>query len=716
MWKYLKKYWFYCLLAPLFMMGELTMDLLQPDMMATIVDDGVLASNMQVILTEGVRMVLLVVFGGTCGVLCGVFANIAAQEFGNDVRKALFSRIMDFSFEQTDRFTTGSLVTRITNDVTQVEQMVMMSVRSLVRCVLMFVGGIYMLYRQSPRFALVAACGLPFVAVIVVVTLKKVSPLYTIIQQKLDRVNSCMQENIAGARVVKAYVKEDYELEHFSGANDSLCDTNLQAQTVLAFMNPAVNIILNLCVVGVLYVGGYTVQQDGGITPGQTMAAITYLSLILMRIVFFANIFQTFTRASASWRRIREVLDTPVVQTQAEMQVEGGSDGMQTHAGGASDGEPAHADELSDGRLTQADGNFDDVQTQAENISAESAAAGKPAAGTARVQMPAARQSGEIEFRDVSFAFPDAPENLVLDHISFRAKKGETVAVIGSTGSGKTSLVQLIPRFYDATEGEVLVDGQDVRTYSMQTLRDKIGIVQQKTELFSRSIRENILWGSEDRYEEITAAPAAERAENSSTGRGYSESNTESGEEQKAVSAGAGENRAVRQAAEAGKISEPTHHAARKMPEAENNLNNRPDPVSHAARIAQAEEFILRTPDGYETQVTEGGHSLSGGQKQRISIARAVIKNPEILIFDDSGSALDLKTEAALYEALNREFADTTRIIVAQRIFSVKDADRILVLDNGRICASGTHEELMQSSDVYREICRSQLKKGEIGA
>ncbi|MCD7882352.1 MAG: ABC transporter ATP-binding protein/permease [Lachnospiraceae bacterium] len=709
MWKYLKKYWFYCLLAPLFMMGELTMDLLQPDMMATIVDDGVLASNMEVILTEGVRMVLLVVFGGTCGVLCGVFANIAAQEFGNDVRKALFSRIMDFSFEQTDHFTTGSLVTRITNDVTQVEQMVMMSVRSLVRCVFMFVGGIYMLYRQSPRFALVAACGLPFVTVIVVVTLKKVSPLYTIIQQKLDRVNSCMQENIAGARVVKAYVKEDYELEHFSGANDSLCDTNLQAQTILAFMNPAVNIILNLCVVGVLYVGGYTVQQDGGITPGQTMAALTYLSLILMRIVFFANIFQTFTRASASWRRIREVLDTPVVQRQAEMQAEGGSDGMQTHAGGASDGEPAHAEKLSDGRFTHAGGNFDDVHIQAESIAAECAAA-----GTARVQMPAACQSGEIEFRDVSFAFPDAPENLVLDHISFRAKQGETIAVIGSTGSGKTSLVQLIPRFYDATEGKVLVDGQDVRTYSMQTLRDKIGIVQQKTELFSRSIRENILWGSEDRYEEITASAAADRTDHSP--KGCSVPDTESGEGQKAVNAGAGENRAVCQAAEAGKISEPTHHAARKMPKVENNPDNQPDPVSHAARIAQAEEFILRTPDGYETQVTEGGHSLSGGQKQRISIARAVIKNPEILIFDDSGSALDLKTEAALYEALNREFADTTRIIVAQRIFSVRDADRILVLDNGRICASGTHEELLQSSDVYREICRSQLKKGEIGA
>ncbi len=567
--KYLKKYWIYCLLAPLFMLGELTMDLLQPDMMATIVDEGVLGGNLQVILQEGLRMMLLVLFGGTSGVLCGVFATFAALRFGNDIRKDLFARVMDFSFEQTDRFTTGSLITRITNDVTQMEQLVMMLVRSLVRCSVMFVGGIIMLYRQSPRFALVAACGLPFITVFVVFFLKKVSPLYTVIQKKLDRLNSIMQENIAGARVVKAYVKEDYELKHFSQANDELCDVNLRAQTILAFMNPCVNIVLNLCVVGVLYVGGYTVSQNGGITPGQTMAAITYLSLILMRIVFMANIFQTFTRASASWKRIKEVLETENVQQAGE---------------------------------------------------------GKQEAG----------RKGEIEFRHVSFAFPDTPDLPVLKDISFRVNPGETVAIIGSTGSGKTSLVQLIPRFYDVTQGEVLVDGVNVWDYPMQALRDKIGIVQQKTELFSRSIEENIRWGKEEAKE---------------------------------------------------------------------------SEVSRAARIAQAEDFILRMPEGYEAQVAEGGHSLSGGQKQRISIARAVIRDPEILIFDDSGSALDLKTEAALYDALNREFAETTKIVVAQRIASVRQADRILVLDNGEIRDSGTHEELLEHSAVYQEIYRSQMKR-----
>ena len=465
---YLKKYWLNCLLAPLFMLGEIAMDMWQPDMMATIVDAGVLGGNMTIIWSVGVRMLLLVAFGGTCGVLCGVFANVAAQRFGNDVRKDLFARIMTFSFQQTDRFTTGSLVTRITNDVTQVEQMVMMSMRSVVRCTVMFFGGIYMLYRQSPRFALVAACGLPVIAIFLVFFLRRVSPLFTVIQHRLDQINCIVQENIAGARVVKAYVKEADALKTFSKANDSLCQINLRAQTSLAFLNPCVNVVLNLCTVGVLYVGGITVQAGSAITPGQVMAAITYLSLILMRIIFMANIFQTFTRASASWKRIREVLDTQPAQ------------------------EPG-------------------------------------------ATLPAPGRKGEIEFSHVSFAYPGAPESPVLRDLSFRVEPGQTVAIIGSTGSGKSSLVHLIPRFYDATEGRVLVDGVDVRDYPMEALRDRVALVQQKAELFSRSIGENIAWGSE-------------------------------GIEK--------------------------------------------DQIRRAAQIAQAEDFILRTPDGYDTQVTESGHSL----------------------------------------------------------------------------------------------------------
>ena len=566
---YLKKYWVYCLLAPLFMLGEIAMDMWQPTMMATIVDDGVLDGNLEIIWHVGIRMLFLVAFGGTSGVLCGIFANIAAQRFGNDVRKDLFARIMGFSFQQTDQFTTGSLVTRITNDVTQVEQMVRMSVRSVVRCSVMFVGGIYMLYRQSPRFALVAACGLPVIATFVIFFLRRVSPLFMVIQKKLDRINCIVQENIAGARVVKAYVKEDQALSVFSGANDELCDVSLRAQTTLAFLNPCVNIVLNLCTVGVLYVGGFTIRTGGDMTPGRVMASITYLSLILMRIIFMANIFQTFTRASASWNRIREVLHT----------------------------EPAQR------------------------------------SGTAE---PDGSLRGEIQFCHVTFAYPDTPDSPVLQDVSFRVRPGQTVAIIGATGSGKTSLVHLIPRFYDVTDGAVLVDGIDVRDYPLDVLREKVGIVQQKAELFSRSIGENIAWG----------------------------------------------------------LAEATQ-----------------EDVRHAAQIAQAAQFIPNTPNGYDTQVTESGHSLSGGQKQRVTIARAVLKRPEILILDDAASALDLKTEADLCAALDRELAGTTRLIVAQRVASVRTADQILVLDDGRVTACGTHEQLLTSSPIYSEICRSQLRE-----
>ena len=547
------------------------MDLLQPDMMADIVDNGVLKSDIRLIITVGVKMILTVMLGGMCGVLCGVFANIAAQGFGNDLRKDLFAKIMNLSFQQTDKISTGSLVTRLTNDVTQVQNMVMMAVRGFVRNSVMFVGGIFMLYRQSPKFALVAACGLPFVVVFVVFFLRKASPLFAIVQKKLDGINNVMQETVAGARVVKAYVREEYELGRFDEANDALCKENLRVQTLLAYMSPCMNIVLNVCVVAVILVGGYTAKAGGTITPGNTMAAITYLAQILHGITFMANIFQTFSRAKASADRINEVLKCPEIIT----------DGM-----------------------------------------GESEPEGK----------------GIIEFKNVSFAYPESDGQYVLEDVSFKVNQGETLAIIGATGSGKSSLVHLIPRFYDATEGEVLVDGINVRDYELTVLRDKIAIVLQKAELYSRSIAENISWSkSEATCEEI----------------------------------------------------------------------------KRAAQIAQADDFICNTTYGYYTPVTEGGHSLSGGQKQRISISRAILKEHEILIFDDSTSALDLKTEAALYKALGEDCPDVTKIIIAQRIASVKGADRIAVLDNGRISAIGTHDELMKTSEIYKDIYRSQLKEGE---
>ena len=574
--KYLKKYWFFALLAPIFMIGEVSMDLLQPELMSRIIDDGVLGlnnggvGNLNTVITIGLKMIGFVALGGICGVMSGVFANLCAQQFGNDVRKAVFKRIMEFSFEQTDKFSTGSLITRVTNDITQLQNFVMQCLRGFVRTSMLFIGGIACMVSLNMEFGIIIACALPFVAVCVVYFIAKANPKFTVLQKKLDKVNNVMQENVSGARVVKAYVKEDYETERFEKANNELVSTQLDVLLLLSYMTPIMNIILNLSVVAVIKVGGIQVSA-GSATPGNVMAAITYCSQVLNAVMRMTMIFQTASRGIASKKRVMEIINC-------------------------------------------------DPAIKSGTYNKETAVKGK------------------VEFKNVSFAYPGMDNENVIENFNLVINPGETIGILGATGCGKSSLVNLIPRFYDVTKGEVLIDDVNVKDYDLQVLRDKVSIALQKPEIFSTTIAENIAWG---------------------------DSSADS------------------------------------------------EKIRQAADIAQATEFIDNRPDGMDTQVSQGGHSLSGGQKQRVAISRAVLKNSEILIFDDATSALDLKTEADLYSELSVKKYDVTRIIIAQRIASVKNADRIVVMDNGRLADVGSHSELIKTSEIYKDIYESQLKGNE---
>ena len=571
MWRYIRRYLPFAILAGLFMVGEVTMDLIQPGIMSQIVDDGVLGlsnngvSNLSLIWTLGLQMIGLVLFGGLCGSLNNVFVHLSGQNIGNDIRKDCFRRIMTFSFPQLDRFGTGSLVTRVTNDITQVQNFVSQFVRGMIRTTLLTFGSMYCMFRLSTHFGLIVLCAFPFLVGTLAVCLSKANPMFSRLQSQLDTINGIMQEDVSGIRIIKACVREVYEKVRFGKANDELIKTQLKTLVIFAFMNPVVNAIMYIVVAVILLVGSYEAGNSGA-TPGNIMAAITYTTQLLNGILMLVMLFQNISRGSASWKRVKEVLNS----------------------------EP----ELVDGVFN----------------------------GSTDLQ-------GEIEFRDVSFAYPGAESNM-LSHINLTIHKGETVAIMGATGCGKSTLVNLIPRFYDVTDGSILVDGVDVREYRQEALREKVAITLQKSELFSASIRENIEWG---------------------------------------------------------------------LPGAEDEA------VRAAARTAQADGFIASASDGYDTEVAERGMSLSGGQKQRISIARAILKPAEIIIFDDSTSALDLKTEADLYQALKSSHAGSTKIIVAQRIASVRRADRIVVLESGSISACGTHEELLKSCPIYQEIYHSQI-------
>lgn len=565
--KYLKPYALFAVLTPLSMVGEVLGDLLQPKLMSKIVDDGVLGQDMNLIIRTGLLMLLVLIGGGACGIAASAFGGIASQSFSRDLRVDVFKRVMGLSFEQTDKFTTGSLVTRLTADITAIQQMVDFMLRMLVRDSLLFFGGIIMMLTLNVRFGIIILCALPVEIIMMIVILKKANPYYSIVAKRLDSVNSVVQENVTGARVVKAYVREDTEEKRFDDANISLMESNLRVQTLMAILQPLLMIILNLSVIAVILIGGWQVQAQA-MKVGEVMAAITYLTQVLHGVMMMSMMFQTLAKASASANRLREVLETdPVIKS---------------------------------GSVSLAD-----------------------------------KTGGTVSFKNVSFSYPETKGRPVISELTLDIKSGESVAILGATGSGKSSLVNLIPRFYDCTAGEVLVDGVNVKDCKLDELRKKVGIVLQKSELFSGTVEDNIKWGDKNA----------------------------------------------------------TH-----------------EEVISAAQAAQADEFIQKIPAGYEGIIAEKGASLSGGQKQRLSISRAVLKKPEILILDDSTSALDLGTEAKLRAEIDLKMNGTTLIIIAQRIQSVKSCDRIAVLDHGKLCACDTHENLLKTCEVYQDIYASQVK------
>lgn len=595
--KYLKPYALFAIVSPLLMMGEVFADLCLPRLMTVIVDCGIVAggdvsestlgstvmkilygegtySSMQVIVTFGILMLCVVLVGGFFGVFCAYTAARASQGVGHDVRCDAYKRVMSLSIEQTDKFTTGSLVTRMTNDISMIVEFVEMLLRMIVRAPMFFIGGSIMLITLDLSFGAVMLCALPVMVIMLICVLGRAVPLYGTIQKKLDKVNAVVQENVTGARVIKAYVREDYESKRFKVANEDLRNTNYRVQKMLAVMHPVLTVVMNAAIISIIYIGGWQIDNvaGSGMSAGTIMAAVTYVTQVLMSIMMASHMFQSISRALASVKRVNELLDTEPVIKSGEL-------------GGNVDSDIA------------------------------------------------------VSFKKVSFRYPSATGRPVLHNIDLDIKKGERFAIIGATGSGKTSLVNLIPRFYDVTEGEVLVDGVSVKDYDLKKLRQKISFVMQKSELFSGTIAENVRVGKADATDEEIRA---------------------------------------------------------------------------AIESAQAKDFVESFNDEYNTFIAEKGASLSGGQKQRMSISRALVRKPEILILDDATSALDLATESRVRAALESDLGDTTVIMIAQRIASVRHADRIAVIENGTIKDCASHDVLMETSETYRDIYNSQMKnRGE---
>lgn len=565
--KYLKPYWKSVLLAPLFMMLEVITDLLQPTMMAYIIDKGVAYGDIKYILSVGLIMVGTAILGTIGGFGCVYFSSKAGLGFSTDLRADLFRKIQTFSFDSLDKFSTPSLITRLTNDVVQTQNFVLSLLRIFVRAPLLAIGGIVMALAINAKLALILLVTIPILAVSLAFIIKKGFPLFTIVQKKLDNINAVVRENLTGVRVVKAFVRSDYEKNRFGNSNTELKEVTVKASRIVGLTFPIMILLMNLSVITVIWFGGFQVNT-GGMQVGQVMAFVNYIMQILFSLMMVAFLLMMVSRVKASSDRLVQVFDTET-----------------------------------------------DIKN-ADNAS------------TTPIK------EGRIEFENVSFYYAEAIGEPVLKDISFSVTPGQTVGILGSTGAGKSTLVNLIARFYDVDKGRILIDGRDIRNIALNTLRNDISMVLQESILFSGTIMENIRWGKETATE---------------------------------------------------------------------------DEVVQASKDAQADEFINNLTEGYNTILGQRGVNVSGGQKQRIAIARALIGEPKILILDDSTSAVDLGTEGKIQDALKRRLKGTTCFIIAQRISSVIEADKIIVLEKGEIVGMGTHEELIEGCEVYKDIYKSQM-------
>lgn len=547
-------------------------DLYLPTLNANITNNGIALGDIGYIAKTGGLMLAIVCVSVFSSVMASYFSSRTAMGFGKVVREKLFRHVQTLSKGDVDEVGAATLITRATNDITQVQNAVMMIMRMMLMAPLMCIGGIIMALARSPQLSWIIVAVLPLIAIFLVFMMKKGMPLFKSMQKKIDKVNQVIRENLNGMRVIRAFNKGEYEEERFEDANQDLTQTSLKINRLMAFMMPVLMLIVNLTNISIVWIGGHKMVA-GDLEVGDLTAFITYIMLILMSFTMCAMLFVMLPRASASAERINEVMDK----------------------------KPSIRDRENPGTVHS-------------------------------------HVRGNLEFENVTFSYPEA-ESPVLTNISFETKAGETTAIIGGTGSGKSTLVQLIPRFYDITSGNIKVDGVDIRKMSQEDLRSRIGLVPQKAFLFSGTIADNIRFGKEDATDEE---------------------------------------------------------------------------ILHALEVAQAMEFISEKEEGIESYISQGGKNVSGGQRQRLAIARALVRKPEIYIFDDSFSALDFKTDAKLRAALSEEVKDATMIVVAQRVSSIMHADRIIVLDDGEIAGMGTHQQLMESCPVYQEIVRSQLQESEV--